>query len=287
MIFILQIGFHKHFYTSIFLLDFFLLDEAPWCMLFADDIVLVAESGLEVQSRLEVWWHRLESAGLKLSRTKTEYLFCDFGGLSNPVPLALAGTPIPICSDFRYLGSLVQGDGEVDRDVTHRINAGWMKWRQVTGTTCDPRMPLKLKGKIYKSVIRPVIMYGSECWAVKKTDEKRLHVAEMRMLRWMCGVTRMDKVRNEYIRGSLKVAPVTEKLKGNRLSWYGHVKRRDEMHVTKRVMNLHVDGWRGRGRPKKRWMDCVKTDMKEKGVSDVMTGDRTEWKKKTCCADPK
>ncbi|KAJ8710705.1 hypothetical protein PYW08_009220 [Mythimna loreyi] len=148
-------------------------------------------------------------------------------------------------------------------------------------------MPLKLKGKIYKSVIRPVILYGSECWAVKKTDEKRLHVAEMRMLRWMCGVTRMDKVRNEYIRGSLKVAPVTEKLKGNSLSWYGHVKRRDETHVTKRVLSLHVDGWRGRGRPKKRWMDCVKSDMKEKGVSDSVTDDRTEWKKKTCCIDPK
>ncbi|KAJ8720922.1 hypothetical protein PYW08_006387 [Mythimna loreyi] len=106
--------------------------------------------------------------------------------------------------------------------------------------------------------------------------KKRLHVAEMRMLRWMCGATRINKVRNEYIRGSLKVVPVTEKFKGNRLSWYGHVNRGDITHVTKRVLSLHVDGWRGRGRPKKRWMDCVRSDMKEKGVSDSMTGDRTE-----------
>ena len=62
----------------------------------------------------------------------------------------------------------------------------------------------------------------------------------------------MDKVRNKFIRGSLKVAPVTEKMKGSRLSWYGHVMRRDETHVTKRVMSMNVDGWRGRGRPKKR-----------------------------------
>ncbi|KAJ8704761.1 hypothetical protein PYW08_012081 [Mythimna loreyi] len=232
-------------------------------------------SRCSTQVRLEVWWQRLESVGLKLSRTKTEYLFCDFGGLSSPVPIALVGTPIPICSDFKYPGSLIQGNGEIDRDVAHRINSGWMKWRQVTGTTCDPRMPLKMKGKIYKSVIRPVL-YGSECWAMKKTDEKRLHVAEMRMLRWMCGVTRMDKVRNEYIRESLKVAPETEKLKGNRLSWYGHVKRRDEKHVTKKAMRINVDGWRGRGRPKKIWMDCVRSDMKERGVSDSVTGDKTE-----------
>jgi hypothetical protein len=55
-----------------------------------------------------------------------------------------------------------------------------------------------------------------------------MYLAEMRMLKWMCGVTRMDKVRNEYIRGSLKVAPITEKLKRNRLSWYRHVTRREE-----------------------------------------------------------
>lgn len=54
-------------------------------MLFADDIVLVTENGLEVQSRLEEWRQRLESVGLIVSRTKTEYVFCDFGGLSSPV----------------------------------------------------------------------------------------------------------------------------------------------------------------------------------------------------------
>jgi hypothetical protein len=64
----------------------------------------------------------------------------------------------------------------------------------------------------------------------------------MRMLRWMCGITRMDKVSNEYIRGSLKVAPITEKLKGNRLSWYGNVMKREENHVTRRVMNMWKDG---------------------------------------------
>jgi hypothetical protein len=68
-----------------------------------------------------------------------------------------------------------------------------------------------------------------------------LHVAELRMLRWMCRVTRMYKVRNEYKRGSLRVATITEKLKGNRLIWYGDVMR-VKNHVTRRVMNMNVDG---------------------------------------------
>ncbi|XP_046971133.1 uncharacterized protein LOC124538205, partial [Vanessa cardui] len=157
-----------------------------------------------------------------------------------------------------YLGSLIQGDGEIDRTVKHRINTGWMKWRQVTGTICDPRIPLKLKGKIYKTMIRPAVLYGSECRATKGMTERQLHVAEMRMLRGMCGVTRMDRVRNEYIRGSLKVTPIAEKLCGRRLSWYGHVLRRNEEHIVRKALSMDVDGFRGRGRPRKRWMDCVK-----------------------------
>jgi hypothetical protein len=262
-------------------------EEAPWCMLFADDIVLVGEEGPEVQSRLELWRRKLENVGLKISRSKTEHMFCDFGGLSNFAPVELDGITLPVCSDFRYLGSLLQCNGDIDRDVKNRISAGWMKWRQVTGTICDARMPLRLKGKIYKTIIRPVVMYGSECWAAKVTDETRMHVTEMRMLRWMCGVTRVDRIRNEYVRGSLKVAPIAEKLRANRLRWYGHVMRRDDSHVTRRVLSMNVEGCKRRGRPRKRWMDCVRDDMNRKEVSDEMTGDREVWKKKTCCADPK
>ena len=50
---------------------------------------------------------------------------------------------------------------------------------------------------------------------------------------------------------------------------------------------MNVDGWRRRGRPKKRWMDCVANDMLEKGVDDAMTPNTGKWKKMTCCADLK
>ena len=60
-------------------------------------------------------------------------------------------------------------------------------------------------GKVYKMVVRPAMMYGAETWAVKKAQEKKLDVAEMRMLRSMSGVTKLDKIRNERIRGTAKV----------------------------------------------------------------------------------
>ena len=70
-----------------------------------------------------------------------------------------------------------------------------------------------MKGKVYRMVVRPAVLYASECWPLKKTQVQRLMVAEMKMVRWMCGFTRMDKVRNDVIRDLAKVAPIEEKMR--------------------------------------------------------------------------
>ena len=57
-----------------------------------------------------------------------------------------------------------------------------MKWKEVSGVMCD-RMPMELYDKVFKTIIRPAMTYGSECWAVKKKDESKLNSAEIRMLR--------------------------------------------------------------------------------------------------------
>jgi hypothetical protein len=74
-------------------------------------------------------------------------------------------------------------------------------------------------------------------------------------------------------------------MRSNRLAWCGHVMGINESHITKKVMSMNVDGHPRRGRPKTRWMDCVKDDMRVNGVSMEMTSDRREWKKKTSCAN--
>ena len=57
---------------------------------------------------------------------------------------------------------------------------------------CDMRVPQKLKGKFYRTAIRPAMLYGAECWPTKIRYVQQLSAAEMRMLRWICGHTRMD-----------------------------------------------------------------------------------------------
>ena len=86
---------------------------------------------------------------------------------------------------------------------------------------------MKLKGKVYKTVVRPALLYGAETWATTKGLEARLEVNEMRMLRWMCGVIRRewDHTQNEHIRGTTRVVQASKKITEQRLKWYGHVRR--------------------------------------------------------------
>ena len=66
---------------------------------------------------------------------------------------------------------------------------------------------------------------------------------------------------------------ITKKIQERRLKWYGHVMRRAEHYVGRRAMVMQVQRRRKRGRPKRRWLDKVKDDIKEKGLSaeDVPT----------------
>ena len=87
--------------------------------------------------------------------------------------------------------------------INSRVKLAWMKWKQLTGVLCDKKVPIKLKDKVYKTVIKPTMPHGAECWAVRKKD--RLHVAEMRKLRWIRGKTRKYHVRNQVIQEDAKV----------------------------------------------------------------------------------
>ena len=77
---------------------------------------------------------------------------------------------------------------------------------------CDGKINVTIKGKVYRTVVRPALVYGAEIWALKKAQEKKLEVTEMRMLRWDCGVTKLDKIRNERIRVTTKVGEITKKV---------------------------------------------------------------------------
>ena len=121
----------------------------------------------------------------------------------------------------------------------------------MSGVLCDRKLSARVKGKMHKSVVRPAILYGMETVAVTERQVGKMEVAELKMVRWALGMTRKDKIRNEYVRGTAKIAKLRDKLWNARLRWYGHVKRR-EGYVGKTMMEMAVPGRRKRGRPRRR-----------------------------------
>jgi hypothetical protein len=101
-----------------------------WCMLFADDVVLVDESRAGVDQKLELWRRTLETKYFRLSRYKTEYMKCAFSATTQEEGDVGLDDQLVLKKDiFHYLRSMLQKNGDIDEDVSHRIKAGWLKWR--------------------------------------------------------------------------------------------------------------------------------------------------------------
>ena len=129
-------------------------------------------------------------------------------------------------------------------------------------------------------------MYGAETWALRRKEEGILERTEMRMLRWILGVSLMERIESEDIRKRAGVCKITDKARESRMRWYGHVVRRDEDDLIRSAKEMAVEGRRSRGRQRIRWSDVVERDMKCLGLEQAEAMNRNIWRQKTRAADP-
>ncbi len=147
-------------------------------VLFADDVGLASERVANLQEVFDKWKKILEDHGLRVSESKTEYMFLPLSDPEAPSPVIMInGKVMQKCNSFKYFGSIINKTGSCDEGVNHRISAAWLKWRENSGILCDKRMLPKLKGKIYTTAVRPVHTYGSKCWTMYEKFGKDLTTA--------------------------------------------------------------------------------------------------------------
>ncbi|KAK3568025.1 hypothetical protein QTP86_028617 [Hemibagrus guttatus] len=216
--------------------------ESPWTMMFAEDIVICSESREQVEVNLERWRFALERRGMKVSRIKTEYMCVN--EREGSATVRLQGEEVKKVQEFKYLVSTVQSNGECGKEVKKRVQAGWNGWRKVSGVLCDRKISARIKGKVYRTVVRPAMLYGLETVSLRKRQESELEVAELKMLRFSLGVTRLDRIRNEYIRGTAHVGHLGDKVREARLRWFGHVQRRESEYIGRRMLDMGLPGRR-------------------------------------------
>ena len=278
-----KVGLHQGLALSPFLFAVImdrLMDEVrrepPW--------TICEETREEVERRLESWKYALERRGMKVSRSKTKYLCIN--GENDDERIKMEDTKVPRVKEFKYLGSTVQKNGVCEREVKRRVQAGWNGWRSVSGVICDRRLPARVKGKVYSSMVRPTMVYGLGTVAVTKKQVEEMEVAEIKMLKFAMGVTRKDKIRNEHTKSTVKVERLGMKMREGRMRWYGHVMRRDQEHVGRKMMEMELPGKRRRGRPKRRFLDVVKEDMRKVGAEETDVEDKKVRRMLIRCGHP-
>jgi hypothetical protein len=185
--------------------------------LFADDLIISNETEEELQEQLLHWQEALEKGGLMMNTGKTKVMATS---KQDGVRINIKdrnNKEIGQEKYFKYLGTTLSEHGGCEVDVKERVKARWNKWREITGVICIKTISRNLKIKMYETVIRPVILYGSENWGLRKAEERLLSRTEMRMLRWIMGISLREQRRNEDIKQEAGVEIIIEKAREQRL----------------------------------------------------------------------
>jgi len=139
--------------------------------------------------------------------------------------------------------------------------------------------------KLYWSVIRPIVVHGSETWVLKESIIQKLSVFERKILRKIFrptkeanGIWRIET--NKELDELIKHRNMINYVKAQRLSWFGHINRMPETGTVKRIQKWKPLTGRPAGRPKSRWEDDVRNDLKKmklmKWAEQVQ--DRLKWR---------
>ena len=159
-------------------------------------------------------------------------------------------------------------DGGCERDVVHRMNEEYRAWGALKSVLSNRGLGTKAKECLYEGVIVSTTLYGAEAWGMRSAERRKVNVLEMKCLRSLVGVSRMDKVGNEEVR---RIAGIEREFASRAyqrvLRWFGHVERMDDYRMARRVLMTEVSRGLVRGRPRLGWMDGVKVALGYRGMT--------------------
>jgi len=133
-------------------------------------------------------------------------------------------------------------DGDADAAVEAGVGVGWGGFGRLVPLLAGRDVSLIVRGGLYSGCVRGSVLHGSGTWPVGREDVVALQRAEMRMVRWMCGVKLKDRLPGGGLRERLGVGGMALVLQQNRLRWYGHVLRKDDEDWVRRCVEHGVEG---------------------------------------------
>ena len=125
--------------------------------------------------------------------------------------------------------------------------------------------------RIQNITAKAALKFGSEAWVLKKREEQRLEAAQMKFLRHLLGITKLDKEKNQCIREKTGVQNIVKEIKQYQEKWL-HVQRMDTNRLPNQALQYKPKGRRNIGRPRKRWRDQLHLEDQETGNTPNPSG---------------
>jgi hypothetical protein len=187
---------------------------------------------------------------------------------------------------FKYLGTTLTNQNDIHDEIKSRLNSGNACCYSVQNLFVLPSHIKNMKIKIYRTVILQVVMYGCETWSLTLKEEHRLRVFENRVLRKIFGPKREEdgswrKLHNDELHSLYSSPNIVMVIKSRRMRWAGHVARMGEGRGFYRVLVGRPKCKRPVGRPRRKWEDNIKMDLREIGIDGAnwirLAQDRVQW----------
>lgn len=230
---------------------------------FADDVATLGESYADVQHALTQINQTAKLVGMKINASKTKVLSANIPPAER-LAVTLNGETVEEVEQFKYLGATFTATGQGKDEIAIRISRARAAFVRLQRRLWS-RQEIKLstKARIYQALARTILLYGCETWPLRKEDLHQLDVFDHFCLRRILRVRLSDRIPNAAIRARCKILSLEETLLKRRLRWFGHVLRRpDEEIVRKLVAPNTLPGWKKRrGGQLKTWLATVKADM--------------------------
>jgi hypothetical protein len=246
-------------------------------LLYADDMVLLSDNREELATMLQVMDRVSAGMGLRINASKTEIMSITAAGQCSTEAqqegggVVISEGLVKEVPQFKYLGSMLAASGKLDAELAIRKGRAVGRFKQFERMWGTKHLSVVTKVKCYRAYVLPILLFGSECWALSKKQSLMLERVHTSCLRSILGVKLSDRHTNAHVRASCGITTLSSLITANRLRWLGHVGRMEHGRLPHIALFSSLYGVKKRakrGRPPLRWEVCANADLKVIGIGD-------------------
>ena len=246
---------------------------------FADDIALLSHTHQDTQEKTDRVAQTARKVGLKIHPSKTKVMTVK---AKSKQPVTVEGEALEEVKHFKYLGSIISSDSDIEKEITARIGLAAQAFKRLNNIWRSTSLSTRTKLNIYRSNVRSTLLYAAETWRTNKKLESRLRGFEGRCLRRILKVRWDQRVTNDEIWRRTSTSNIVLEVRKRRWMWLGHVLRMKKGRHPLEALSWAPPGKRSRGRPLRTWRRTVEEEMRAAGKTwnelRWLAQDRAAWR---------